>query len=96
MGLDDITLSDKDQGSNYATEAITQQHNQEEVLSVNQSIQQLQNSTENDPAKDISSSGASCFGSIGVSKQNKGFISEHCCSLCLINFGNTCLIRLSF
>lgn len=69
---DDITLSDKDQGSNYATEAISQQYNRDEMFSLNQSIQQLQNSTENDAAKDISSSGASYFGSIGVSKQNEG------------------------
>ncbi|RDX82474.1 Zinc finger CCCH domain-containing protein 55, partial [Mucuna pruriens] len=81
-GGDDITLSDKDQGSNYATEALTQQHNRDDkVSSVNQSIQQLQNLTENDPAKDISSCSASYFGSIGVRKQNEGPVilsdSEH-------------------
>lgn len=70
---DDITLSEKDQGSNYATEAPTQQHNQDDdVFSVNQNIQQLHNLTENDPAKDISSCSASYFGSTGVSKQNEG------------------------
>nr|KYP49533.1 Zinc finger CCCH domain-containing protein 55 [Cajanus cajan] len=70
---DDITLSEKDQGSNYATEAPTQQHNQDDdVFSVNQNIQQLHNLTENDPAKDISSCSASYFGSTGVSKKNEG------------------------
>ncbi|TKY73292.1 Zinc finger CCCH domain-containing protein 55 [Spatholobus suberectus] len=70
---DDITLSDKDQGSNYATEVLTQQHNRDDdVFSMNQNIQQLQNLTENDPAKDISSCSTSYFGSKGVSKQNEG------------------------
>ncbi|KAL2340657.1 hypothetical protein Fmac_008597 [Flemingia macrophylla] len=70
---DDITLSDKDQGSNYATEALTQQHYQDDdMFDVNQNIQQLQNLTENDHAKDISSCSVSYFGSMGVSKQNEG------------------------
>jgi hypothetical protein len=41
---------------------------------MNEKIQLLQNSTENEPAKTILSSDASCFGSTGVSKQNEGFI----------------------
>ncbi|KAK7411325.1 hypothetical protein VNO78_02758 [Psophocarpus tetragonolobus] len=70
---DDITLSDKDQGSNYATEALTQQHNRDdEVFSANQNIHKLQNLTENDPGKDISSCRASHFVSVGASKQNEG------------------------
>ncbi|CAJ1975401.1 unnamed protein product [Sphenostylis stenocarpa] len=74
-GADDITLSDKDQGSNYATEGLTQQHNpddEDEVFSVNQNIRQLQKLSDNDPAKDISSCSASYFGSMGVSKRNEG------------------------
>ncbi|XP_061351967.1 uncharacterized protein LOC133296938 [Gastrolobium bilobum] len=63
---DDITLSDKDQGSNYAIEALTQQHDRVEVFNVNE------NSTENDHAEGILSCGASCFGSVGGSKQNEG------------------------
>ncbi|KAL3016117.1 hypothetical protein AAZX31_06G194900 [Glycine max] len=70
---DDITLSDKDLGSNYATEVLTHQHNRDdEVFSVNQNIKKLQNLTENCPAQDISSCSASYFGSMGVSKQNEG------------------------
>jgi hypothetical protein len=41
---------------------------------MNEKIQLPQNSTENEPAKTILSSDASCFGSTGVSKQNEGFI----------------------
>ncbi|MCI12585.1 zinc finger CCCH domain-containing protein, partial [Trifolium medium] len=71
----DITLSDKDQGSTYAIEVVTQQHDRvDEVFSMNEKIQLQQNSTENEPAKTILSSDASCFGSTGVSKQNEGFI----------------------
>ncbi|CAJ2648590.1 unnamed protein product [Trifolium pratense] len=70
---DDITLSDKDQRSTYAIEVITQQHDRvDEVLSMNEKIQLQQNSTENEPAKTVLSSDASCFGSTGVSKQNEG------------------------
>ncbi|KAL3024825.1 hypothetical protein AAZX31_04G147000 [Glycine max] len=70
---DDITLSDKDQGSNYATEVLTHGHNRDdEVFSMNKNIKQLQNLTENDPAKDISSCSASYFGSLGASKQDGG------------------------
>lgn len=70
--------------SNHAIEVVTQQHH--EVFSTNEKIQQLENSTENDSAKGISSTGGSCFGSAGTSKQNEGFISENHCSLNLINF----------
>ncbi|KAK2367845.1 zinc finger CCCH domain-containing protein [Trifolium repens] len=69
---DDITLSDKDQGSTYAIEVVTQQHDRVDEVSMNEKIQLLQNSTENEPAKTILSSDASCFGSTGVSKQNEG------------------------
>ncbi|KAK7304230.1 hypothetical protein RJT34_15361 [Clitoria ternatea] len=70
---DDITLSDKDQGANYATEALTLEHNQiDQVFSVNQNTQQLQNSAENDHVKDVALCGASYFGAIGVSKQSEG------------------------
>ncbi|ESW10363.1 hypothetical protein PHAVU_009G202700 [Phaseolus vulgaris] len=70
---DDITLSDKDQGSNYATEVHTHQHNRDdEAFSVNQNIGKLQTLSENDPARDISSCCPSYFGSMGVSKQNEG------------------------
>ncbi|KAI5445352.1 hypothetical protein KIW84_013545 [Lathyrus oleraceus] len=70
---DDITLSDKDQGSTYATEGITQPHDRvDEVFSINEKIQRMQSSTQDEPAKGILSSGVSCFGSTGVSKQNEG------------------------
>jgi len=39
---------------------------------MNKNIKQLQNLTENDPAKDISSCSASYFGSLGASKQDGG------------------------
>lgn len=56
---------------------VIQKHDRvDEVFSTDEKIQQLQNSTENVPAKDILSSGASCFGSTGVSKQYEGLISE--------------------
>ncbi|XP_027359624.1 uncharacterized protein LOC113868341 isoform X2 [Abrus precatorius] len=72
---DDITLSDKGQGSNYATEALTQPHNRlDEMFNMNQNIQQLQNSI----AKDVSSCDVSYFGSIRVSKQNEGSVTKVC------------------
>ncbi|KAK7281800.1 hypothetical protein RIF29_10083 [Crotalaria pallida] len=70
---DDITLSDKDEGSNFAIEALTQKQDRvSEVFSTNEIVQQLQNSIENDPAKNIVSSGASCSGSVAVRIQHEG------------------------
>ncbi|CAK8532207.1 unnamed protein product [Lathyrus sativus] len=70
---DDITLSDKDQGSTYAIEGVTLPHDRvDEVFSINEKIQRLQSSTQDEPDKGILSSGVSCSGSTGVSKKNEG------------------------
>ncbi|KAL1337971.1 hypothetical protein HN51_032646 [Arachis hypogaea] len=70
---DDITLSDKDQGPNYAIEALTQQpHQVGEECKMNENTHQLQNSTENDPSNDILASGSSTCGSMGISNQHEG------------------------
>ncbi|XP_058763512.1 uncharacterized protein LOC131636951 isoform X1 [Vicia villosa] len=70
---DDITLSDKDQGSTYAIEGVTLPHDRvDEVFNINEKIQRLQSSIQDEPAKGILSSGVSCSGSTGVSKKNEG------------------------
>ncbi|KAI4335891.1 hypothetical protein L6164_014489 [Bauhinia variegata] len=76
---DDITLSDKDQGLNNTLEGLNQQHYRvDKEFSTNEQIHQLQNSTENDPIKDISSREVSGLGSLEMSKQNEGLSdSEH-------------------
>ncbi|MED6196808.1 hypothetical protein PIB30_050780 [Stylosanthes scabra] len=73
---DDITLSDKDQGPNYAIEALTQQpHQVGGECSMNENTHQLQNSTENEPSKDILASGASGPGNISTFEHMKSAIS---------------------